>query len=108
MCSSFLGFKLVISLFCFGATFYQSFVLYDNFKSKDTLRKNSENYFPGNYTTPMIVVCSDPGNLNPEGPLIEMDESYYVTGLIPRIKTFKTVFKVYLFESVKPINNVLL
>ena len=56
----------------------------------------------------MIIVCSDPGNLNPEGPLIEMDESFYVSGLIPRIKAFKTLFKVYLSESVKPINNVIL
>ena len=94
MCSSLLGFKLLISLCCFGATFYQSFVLFDNFKSKDTLRKNSESYYPGNYTTPMLIVCSDPGNTDPEKPLIDMDESAYATGLIPRIKTLKTLFKV--------------
>ena len=73
----------------------QSSLLFDNFKSKDTLRKNSESYYPGNYTTPMLIVCSDPGNIDPEKPLIEMDESAYVTGLIPRIKNLKTVFKVY-------------
>ena len=95
MCYSLLGLKLLISLSCFVATFYQSFLLFDNFKSKDTLRKNSESYYPGNYTTPMLIVCSDPGNIDPEKPLIEMDESAYVTGLIPRIKTLKTVFKVY-------------
>ena len=43
----------------------------------------------------MLIVCSDPGNIDPEKPLIEMDESAYVTGLIPRIKNLKTVFKVY-------------
>ena len=95
MCYSLLGLKFLISLSCFGATFYQSFVTFDNFKSKDTLRKNSESYYPGNYTTPMLIVCSDPGNIDPEKPLIEMDESAYVTGLIPRIKNLKTVFKVY-------------
>ena len=91
---SLVGLKLLISFSCFGATFYQSFVLFDNFKSKDTLRKNSESYYPGNYTTPMLIVCSDPGNTDPEKPLIDMDESAYVTGLIPRIKTLKTLFKV--------------
>ena len=95
MCYSLLGLKLLISLSCFVATFYQSSLLFDNFKSKDTLRKNSESYYPGNYTTPMLIVCSDPGNIDPEKPLIEMDESAYVTGLIPRITTLKTVFKVY-------------
>ena len=85
----------MISLFCFGATFYQSYVLFDNFKAKDTLRKNSEKYYPDNYTTPMIIVCSDPGHTNPEEPLIEMNEVYYVVAKIPRIKTFKTIYKVY-------------
>ena len=42
----------------------------------------------------MLIVCSDPGNTDPEKPLIDMDESAYATGLIPRIKTLKTLFKV--------------
>ena len=92
LCVSPAGLKLLISLSCFGATFYQSFVLFDNFKSKDTLRKNSEIYYSENYTTPMIIVCSDPGNTNPEEPLIEMDTD--VRGIIPQIKTFKTFYKV--------------
>ena len=92
---SLVGIKLLISFTCFGATFYQSFVLFNNFKSKDTLRKNSEIYYPGNYTTPMIIVCSDPGSTEPEEPLIELDEINFVSGIIPRIKTFQTVYKVY-------------
>ena len=84
------GLKLLISLLCFGATFYQSYVLYDNYKAKDTLRKNSEIFYPGDYITPMIIVCSDPGNTNSEEPLIETER---ITG-IPRIKSFKTIYKV--------------
>ena len=90
------GLKISISLFCFGATFYQGFILFDNFASKDTLRKNTEVTYPDNYTTPMIIVCSDPGSTEPEEPLIEMDEMY-VSGVIPRIKIFKTVYKVSTF-----------
>ena len=86
-----LGLKLLISLSCFGATFYQSFVLFDNFKSKDTLRKNSEIYYPDNYITPMIIVCSDPGHTNPEEALIEMDD---FAGTLPQIETFRTIYKV--------------
>ena len=87
------GLKLLISLSCLGATIYQSILLYDNYKSKDTLRKNSEIYYSENYTTPMIIVCSDPGNTNPEEPLIEMDNDVY--GIIPQIKTFRTIYKVH-------------
>ena len=45
---TFTGLKILISLFCFGASFYQSFVLFDNFKSKDTLRKNTKMTYPDN------------------------------------------------------------
>ena len=44
----------------------------------------------------MIIVCSDPGSTEPEEPLIEMDEMY-VSGVIPQIKIFKTVYKVSTF-----------
>ena len=33
---------------------YQSYILCDNYKSKETLWKNSEKYYHDNYTTPMI------------------------------------------------------
>ena len=88
------GFKISISLFCFGATFYQAFILFDNFKSKDTLRKNTEVTYPDNYTTPMIIVCSDPGNTEPEDPLIVLNTEADTSGLIPPVKTFRTMFKV--------------
>ena len=84
----------IFGMICFGATIYQSFVLFENFKSRDTIRKNSEVHILDNFTTPMIVVCSDPGNTTPEDTLIELDEAAYATGLIPRIKTFKTVYRV--------------
>ena len=44
----------------------------------------------------MIIVCSDPGSTEPEEPLIEMDE-INISGVIPRIKIFKTVYKVSTF-----------
>ena len=86
----------MISLFCFGASFYQSFVLFDNFKSKDTLRKNTEVTYPDNYTTPMIIVCSDPGNQKPEEPLIELKNEADLSGLIPPVRVFRTMYKVFL------------
>ena len=89
------GLKLLISLFCFGATFYQSYVLYNNYMAKDTLRKNSVIYYPDNFTTPMIIVCSDPGNADPEDPLIVLNSEADTSGLIPPVKTFRTMFKVH-------------
>ena len=53
--------------------------------------KNSEIYYPDNYTTPMIIVCSDPGHTNPKEPLIEIDD---FNGTMPPIKTFNTMYKV--------------
>ena len=88
------GLKLLVSIFCFGATFYQSYILYDNYKSKETLWKHSEIYYPDNYTTPMIIVCSDPGNTNSEEPLIKLDKMFNNTGYIPQIRSFKTIYKV--------------
>ena len=92
--NTFTGLKILISLFCFGASFYQSFVLFDNFKSKDTLRKNTEVTYPDNYTTPMIIVCSDPGNQKPEDPLIELNNEADLSGLIPPVRVFRTMYKV--------------
>ena len=92
---TFAGLKILISLFCFGASFYQSFVLFDNFKSKDTLRKNTEVTYPDNYTTPMIIVCSDPGNQKPEEPLIELKKGADLSGLIPPVRVFRTMYKVF-------------
>ena len=92
---TFTGLKIFISLFCFGASFYQSFVLFDNFKSKDTLRKNTEVTYPDNYTTPMIIVCSDPGNQKPEEPLIELKKGADLSGLIPPVRVFRTMYKVF-------------
>ena len=89
------GLKISISLFCFGATFYQGFILFDNFKSKDTLRKNTEVTYPDNYTTPMIIVCSDLGNTEPKDPLIVLNKEADTSGLIPPVKTFRTMFKVH-------------
>ena len=99
----FAGLKISISLFCFGATFYQSFILFDNFQSKDTLRKNTEVTYPDNYTTPMIIVCSDPGNADPEDPLIVLNNEADTSGLIPPVKTFRTMFKV---QSLKNQDNL--
>ena len=99
---TFTGLKILISLFCFGASFYQSFVLFDNFKSKDTLRKNTEVTYPDNYTTPMIIVCSDPGNQKPEDPLIELNNEADLSGLIPPVRVFRTMYKV-LFEKLRNI-----
>ena len=66
--------------------------------SKETLWKHSEIYYPNNYTTPMIIVCSDPGHTNPEEPLIEMDD---LTGTIPPVKNFNTIYKVnHIFEKI--------
>ena len=96
-----LGLKILISLLCFGATFYQGFVLFDNFKSKDTLRKNTEVTYPNNYTTPMIIVCSDPGNTEPENPLIALNTDGDIYGLIPPVKTFTTMWKVDKIQKVK-------
>ena len=51
--------------------------------------------YPDNYTTPMIIVCSDPGSTEQDDPLIEVnqEEGYEVSGL-PPVKKFKTMFKV--------------
>ena len=46
----------------------------------------------------MIIVCSDPGHTNPEEPLIEMDD---LTGTIPPVKNFNTIYKVnHIFEKI--------
>ena len=105
--NNFLGLKILTSLLCFGAAFYQGFVLVDNFKSKDTLRKNTEVTYPNNYTTPMIIVCSDPGNTESEDPLIALNNEGDIYGLIPPVKSFTTMYKVEkIHKVVLKLNNL--
>ena len=86
--------RILIGISCFGATIYQGLTLLNNFQSKETLRKNTEVYYPGNFTTPMIIVCSDPPNRDPSLDLFFMDAQINISGLLPNVKTYKTIFKV--------------
>ena len=54
-----LDLNLVIKLCCIGATLYWCILLLDQFQSKDTILKSSEEVIHGDLRTPMIIACTD-------------------------------------------------
>ena len=94
----YVGLKLLIGLVCLFATIYQCVILFRNFNSKDTIRKNTEVPIPDQLLSSTVIVCSDPPNTN-----ISQDIVKQSVGMEPGKFSFKsvgkmkTIFKVGLY-----------
>ena len=89
------GIKLIIGIICISATIYQSILLLDNYNSKGTLVKNTEEFYAGPMETPNIVLCSDPPHNDPDTDFIrEAGPSWSSEPLKLKIGRIKTALKV--------------
>ena len=87
-----LGFKVVISLACMTAFFYQSVLLVNNYRERNTLFTNTETHVSEKVPASNIIFCTDPPHRNKSEKLVrtaleEPNKSFITSNM-------ETLFKV--------------
>ena len=97
------GLNLLTSTICVCVTLYQAILLLDNFKSKDTIRKSSEEVIHGDLRTPMIIACTDTPQYDTVEEIINVVQNDAAVG-VPPVQHLNTVLKVLFVDHV--ISNI--
>ena len=87
-----LGFKVVISLACMTAFFYQSVLLVNNYRERNTLFTDTETHVSEKVPASNIIFCTDPPHRNKSEKLVrtaleEPNKSFITSNM-------ETLFKV--------------
>ena len=92
-----------MGLVCFGLFLYQSIILLENFRSRDTLRSIKEVDHEGPMPSPLVIICQDPGNLNisEENVRVKTKTDTFSNFTLGKITT---AFKVLLLDFLFTIN----
>ena len=83
--------KSIIGITCLLVALYQCIQLVANFNAKETIRKNSNIFVPGDLFVPEIIVCSDPPHLDVENNLITVAKG---ADILPPVMVLNTSYKV--------------
>ena len=93
------GLNLLTTTICICVTLYWTILLLENFKSKDTIRKSSEEIIHGNLRTPMIIACTDTPQYDTVEEIINVVQNDAAVG-VPPVQHLNTVLKVLFVDHV--------